>query len=71
MLEPACRRGLKPEGARQAGFLGWLDAQHESPSRSEAKGNTQRIQILVLDGRRKRGDILAIRVSNCIPPPPP
>ncbi|KPX00854.1 hypothetical protein ALQ33_100731 [Pseudomonas syringae pv. philadelphi] len=37
-LEPACRRGLKPEGARRAGFMAWLDAQHESPALSAAKG---------------------------------
>ncbi|RMO12869.1 hypothetical protein ALQ45_102599 [Pseudomonas amygdali pv. morsprunorum] len=37
-LEPACRRGLKPEGARRVGFKAWLDAQHESPALSAAKG---------------------------------
>ncbi|POP85512.1 hypothetical protein CXB39_30320, partial [Pseudomonas amygdali pv. morsprunorum] len=37
-LEPACRRGLKPEGARRAGFMAWLDAQHESTALSAAKG---------------------------------
>ncbi|MDT3228036.1 hypothetical protein QNL38_29330, partial [Pseudomonas amygdali pv. morsprunorum] len=42
-LEPACRRGLKPEGARRAGFMAWLDAKHESLSRSAAQGTPRAI----------------------------
>ncbi|RMS80042.1 hypothetical protein ALP61_05603 [Pseudomonas savastanoi] len=43
-LEPACRRGLKPEGARRAGFMAWLDAQHESPALSAARGTLVRVE---------------------------
>jgi hypothetical protein len=37
-LKPVYRRGLKPEGSRQVGFMTWLDAQHESLARSAAQG---------------------------------
>ncbi|RMM67237.1 hypothetical protein ALQ73_04685 [Pseudomonas savastanoi pv. glycinea] len=43
-LEPACRRRLKPEGARRAGFMAWLDAQHESPALSAARGTLVRVE---------------------------
>ncbi|PYD27765.1 hypothetical protein DND67_23500 [Pseudomonas syringae pv. pisi] len=64
-LEPACRRGLKPEGARRAGFMAWLDAQHESPALSAAKGTHVRgCQIELHRGSNSQATSLLLRLSR-------
>ncbi|MBW8024940.1 hypothetical protein E0H95_29740, partial [Pseudomonas syringae pv. tomato] len=64
-LEPACRRGLKPEGARRAGFMAWLDAQHESPALSAAKGTHVRgCQIELHRGSNSQATPLLLRLSR-------